>query len=58
MNRLQEKLVRDRHPIGGFAFTHPAFNSTANLASFIKKIYLKNVSGIMMSFHLLLETMF
>ena len=31
----QVKLVRAKHPIDGFASTHPAFYSTATLASFV-----------------------
>lgn len=37
MNRLQEKLVRVKHPFGGFASTHQAFYFTANRASFMNK---------------------
>lgn len=31
------KLIRARHPVDGFASTHPAFYSTATLASFVEK---------------------
>lgn len=33
----QVKLVRARHPVDGFASTHPAFYSSATIASFVKK---------------------
>ena len=30
-------MVRARHPVDGFASTHPAFYSSATIASFVKK---------------------